>query len=84
MRPCELAFLLAVYAGVKDYEVDGSETQRSTIANLLHWRLIEECSRRPSTPTGYEATERGCAFVDMLRVVPLPEQRWVDPRTVKP
>lgn len=29
----------------------------------------------------YEATERGRAFVQMLCDTPLPQQRWVDPRT---
>lgn len=78
MRACELGYMLAVYTGVKDYEVNGSETQRSTIHNLLSWGLIEEAL---DTPTGFQPTERGAAFVEMLKLTPLPEQRWVDPRS---
>lgn len=42
--------------------------------NLIRWDLTV-----PNYP--YVLTERGLAWIDMLRSTPLPEHRWGDPRT---
>jgi hypothetical protein len=48
------------------------------LALLAEMQLI-----RSSPSRGYEITERGQKWVNMLIETPLPELKWIDPRTNK-
>ena len=51
------------------------------INEALKKQLLQEGMIEPSEGYGYFCTTaKGVAFVEMLRDVPLPVQKWVDPR----
>ena len=56
------------------------QAKEPALDDLLANQLVE-----PSRDgiDGYDLTGRGVVFMNMLLNTPLPEQHWLDPRTVK-
>ena len=73
MKPSEVATLLFIYIGNRDFDVE-----------LLVAEGLIERAQDPANPfaIGWQATDRGAEFCAAVRRLPLPvsEIRWVMPK----
>lgn len=73
MTPVQIETLLHIYYRCES--LPNTQAVKDAVEVLIHFLLIttdvDKC--------GYKCTDRGHAFVEMLKATPLPE--WKDPRT---
>lgn len=81
MSPLEIDMMLHYYSRANDYrEGDFSAPAvAKTIAYFTKEGLIAESPQRAAAK--YFITERGRAYVEFLKAVPLPISKWVHPCT---
>jgi len=73
MTPLEIQIMLHYYYSPNDYNLQPPAVQEA-VARFLDKDLL-----RLGSITLYEITERGMAYVEMLKKVPLPICKWVAP-----
>lgn len=78
MNPTEICLLLHYYAFSGDHEAAGRNAPGWQVAfdRLVSGGMLLV---RAGGDTTYKITDRGLAYVEALRRVPLPVQRWVMP-----
>lgn len=86
MSPLKLSLCLHYHSSVEDdpWVDSGAPIADSTMQELIQDGLLtdlldERCSTRPNQR--FRPTPKLHAFVAMLEATPLPENRWLDPRT---
>ena len=78
LSPAFIELLIHINAYPRPLDNPDAPVTKEGLCLMLHHSLIKE---DPGRPSGYWTTERGRALIDMLCSTPLPEKRYVDPRT---
>ena len=78
--PLHISLMIHCYAIAEPIPNRGAPAVEEYLRQLTNFGLIKEDDKYAS---GFTATERGVAWMNMLRSTPLPELRYVDPRAGK-
>jgi hypothetical protein len=69
----DLEVLFHHYCSIGPWPKGQTDAYRNSIHKLWVYEMLDSKERCHVTP-------KGCAFIDMLRNTPAPEQGWYDPR----
>lgn len=80
--PLHLKITLHYFVSPEPFETRNPSAACSHCNDLVECGLIERIEANPYGAV-YQITERGKAFVEMLKRTPLPVNRWMDPRFIQ-
>lgn len=83
VAPIHLQFALAVYTAPDYVGALGKDYFYSPAGSAVTEWLLAQGLVELDNGT-YKITQKGVAWIAMLCATPMPEQRWLDPRTQRP
>jgi hypothetical protein len=81
MSVLQIMMMLHYYAYVGPYSADNANwgAVRDQRRQLLEWDMLNTVNEGQDKPLRYRVTARGEAYIEFLKALPLPEQKWVLP-----
>ena len=75
MRPIDIEIMIHYYTRVVDIDMT-PPAYRDSVSSLLARDMLEV---HTSDEVKYDISEKGRAYVEALKAIPLPEQVWITP-----
>lgn len=80
MTPLEIDMLVHYYTRPTEYGNKDDNYDAPAVKASLSWMVSADLLKRQELDGTYKITEKGKAYVDAFRNLPLPEKHWIVPR----